>query len=59
MALVDNPRYERANIVVNSKDIQNGGEGSGDFDHAGRPGEGSLFPADSRAEESEEGWRFS
>ena len=46
LALVDNPRYERANIVVNSKDIQNGGEGSGDFDHAGRPGEvGGSEPA--------------
>ena len=45
-AVVDNPRYERANIVVNSKDIQNGGEGSGDFDHAGRLGEvGGSEPA--------------
>ena len=29
LALVDNPRYERANIVMNSKDTENGGEGSG------------------------------
>lgn len=46
LALVETPRYERANIVVNSKDVQNGGEGSGDFDHAGRPGEvGGSEPA--------------
>lgn len=39
LALVDNPRYERANIVFNSKTVENGGEGSGNFDHAGGPGE--------------------
>ena len=40
LALVDNPRYERANIVFNSKTVvQNGGEGSGNFEHDGRPGE--------------------
>lgn len=54
LAIVDNPRYERANIVLNSKTeflneditIANGGDGSGDFDHAGRPGEvGGSEPA--------------
>jgi hypothetical protein len=35
---VKDPRYERANIVINQKDVNNGGAGSGDFDHAGRPG---------------------
>lgn len=40
LALVDNPRYERANIVFNSKTvIENGGKGSGNFEHDGRPGE--------------------
>ncbi len=40
LAIVDNPRYERANIVFNSKTvIENGGKGSGNFDHDGRPGE--------------------
>ena len=40
LAIVDNPRYERANIVFNSKTVvQNGGEGSGNFEHEGRPGE--------------------
>lgn len=54
LAIVNNPRYERANIVLNSKTeflnegitIDNGGAGSGDFDHAGRPGEvGGSEPA--------------
>ncbi len=52
LAIVNNPRYERANIVLNSKtemvntSIDNGGAGSGDFDHAGRPGEvGGSEPA--------------
>lgn len=40
LAIVDNPRYERANIVFNSKTVvQNGGEGSGNFEHDGRPEE--------------------
>ena len=40
LALVNNPRYERANIVFNSKTvIENGGQGSGNFGHAGRIGE--------------------
>lgn len=40
LALVDNPRYERANIVFNSKtEVLNGGNGSGNFGHAGRPGQ--------------------
>lgn len=41
LALVNNPRYERANIVFNSKtyNVDNGGNGSGNFDHAGRVGE--------------------
>ena len=52
LAIVNNPRYERANIVLNSKtemvntSIDNGGVGSGDFNHAGRPGEvGGSEPA--------------
>lgn len=52
LAIVNNPRYERANIVLNSKtemvnaSIDNGGAGSGDFNHAGRPGEvGESEPA--------------
>lgn len=46
LAIVKVPRYENANIVVNSKGIENGGEGSGDFDHAGRPPEvGGSEPA--------------
>ena len=41
LALVNNPRYERANIVFNSKtfNIDNGGNGSGNFEHSGRIGE--------------------
>ena len=41
LALVNNPRYERANIVFNSKtfNVDNGGNGSGNFGHAGRPGQ--------------------
>lgn len=34
---MDNPRYERANIVFNSKTVINGGDGSGNFNHDGRP----------------------
>lgn len=37
LAIVENPRYERANIVFNAK-VNNGGVSSGDFGHAGRPG---------------------
>lgn len=49
LAIVDNPRYERANIVFNSKTIiENGGNGSGNFGHAGRPGEvGGSAPSGS------------
>lgn len=39
LAIVENPRYERANIVFNSKTAENGGKGSGNFDHDGRPGQ--------------------
>lgn len=46
LAIVKTPRYEGAEIVVNSQDVENGGEGSGDFDHAGRPPEvGGSEPA--------------
>ena len=39
LALVNNPRYERANIVFNSKTvIENGGQGSGHHHHAGIKG---------------------
>ena len=39
LALVNNPRYERANIVFNSKTvIENGGQGSGHHQHAGIKG---------------------
>ena len=46
LALVNNPRYERANIVFNSKtyNVDNGGNGSGHHNHAGIKGfrSGSL-----------------
>lgn len=52
LALVPDPRYEDAKIYENGvmameeKTLFNGGEGSGDFDHAGRPGEvGGSEPA--------------
>lgn len=54
LAIVKNPRYNIANIAINSKDtedmedliVENGGAGSGDFDHAGRPPEvGGSEPA--------------
>lgn len=46
LAIVKTPRYEGAEIVVNSQDVENGGEGSGDLDHAGRPPEvGGSEPA--------------
>ena len=50
LAIVDNPRYERANIVFNSKTvIENGGKGSGNFEHDGRPGQvGGSLPYDSK-----------
>ena len=50
LAIVDNPRYERANIVFNSKTvIENGGKGSGNFDHDGRPEQvGGSLPYDSK-----------
>lgn len=50
LAIVNNPRYERANIVFNSKTvIENGGQGSGNFDHDGRPGQvGGSLPYDSK-----------
>lgn len=40
LALVNNPRYERANIVFNSKtyNVDNGGNGSGHHNHAGIKG---------------------
>ncbi len=47
LALVNNPRYERANIVFNSKTVQNGGDGSGNFDHDGRPGKVGGSASDS------------
>ncbi len=52
LALVPDPRYEDAKIYENGvmeieeETLLNGGEGSGDFDHAGRPGEvGGSEPA--------------
>lgn len=43
LALVPDPRYEDAKVYENSREeeyeeYENGGPGSGDFDHAGRPG---------------------
>lgn len=39
LAIVKNPRYERVKVYQNEvEEIENGGPGSGDFDHAGRPG---------------------
>lgn len=54
LAIVKTPRYNIAGIAINSKEkeemvdfiVENGGEGSGDFDHAGRPPEvGGSEPA--------------
>lgn len=50
LAIVENPRYNISNIAINSMKeddmIENGGPGSGDFDHAGRPPEvGGSEPA--------------
>lgn len=52
LALVPDPRYEDVKIYENGvmemeeETLLNGGEGSGDFDHAGRPGEvGGSEPA--------------
>lgn len=42
LAIVKNPRYEKVKVYENSKtaaaELQNGGEGAGDFAHGGRPG---------------------
>lgn len=39
LAIVKNPRYEGAFIAANAYIASNGGKGSGNFDHDGRPGE--------------------
>ena len=39
LAIVKNPRYEGAFMAANAYIASNGGKGSGNFDHDGRPGE--------------------
>lgn len=45
-----NPRYEGAFIAANAYIANNGGEGSGNFDHEGRPGKVGGSSQDNKAE---------